>query len=242
VASQFGSQMTVFTPRAKSALEKMRLGRGKRITILDGLVGGRAYSRTSSNKRMDVIFLGRLVAEKQPQLALRAIELFLEQGWTGKFWLVGQGPLAATLRRLIEDSKHRDSVQLIEDASDDLVADIMKSCFLLIHPSRREGYGLSIVEAAAHGVPALLINYSDNAAVDLGINPDLVAETDLPFVLVNLMQKAFDNQDHFRDECYTWTEVSSSKHTMTLSAIRILAMLGGVPENDLPVPRDLDLE
>jgi len=242
VASQFGSQMTVFTPRAKSALEKMRLGRGKGITILDGLVGGRAYSRTSSNKRMDVIFLGRLVAEKQPQLALRAIELFLEQGWTGKFWLVGQGPLAATLRRLIEDSKHRYSVQLVENASDDLVADIMKSCFLLIHPSRREGYGLSIVEAAAHGVPALLINYSDNAAVDLGINPDLVAETDHLFVLVNLMQKAFDDQDYFRDECYMWTQVSSSKHTMTLSAIRILAMLGGVPENELSVPRDLDLE
>jgi glycosyltransferase involved in cell wall biosynthesis len=37
----------------------------------------------------------------------------------------------------------------------------------LVLPSRREGYGLVVVEAAAHGVPSVVVRAPDNAAVEL---------------------------------------------------------------------------
>ena len=43
----------------------------------------------------------------------------------------------------------------------------------LLHPSRREGYGIVVVDSAALGVPTIVVAHPDNAAVELiehGIN------------------------------------------------------------------------
>ena len=37
----------------------------------------------------------------------------------------------------------------------------------LVLPSRREGYGLVVIEAAAHGTPSIVVAGADNAAVEL---------------------------------------------------------------------------
>ncbi len=58
-------------------------------------------------------------------------------------------------------------------------------CMLL--PSRREGYGMVVVEAAAHGTPSIVVAGEDNAATELiaeGVNgmvapradPEAIAE------------------------------------------------------------------
>ena len=49
----------------------------------------------------------------------------------------------------------------------------------LVHPSRREGYGLTVVEAASLGTPAVLVSGPDNAATELveeGVNGFVVAD------------------------------------------------------------------
>jgi glycosyltransferase involved in cell wall biosynthesis len=43
----------------------------------------------------------------------------------------------------------------------------------MVLPSRREGYGLVVVEAASHGTPSVVVGGPDNAAVELvqeGVN------------------------------------------------------------------------
>jgi glycosyltransferase involved in cell wall biosynthesis len=49
----------------------------------------------------------------------------------------------------------------------------MRSALCLLLPSRREGYGLVIVEAAARGTPSVVVAGEDNAATELieeGVN------------------------------------------------------------------------
>ena len=91
----------------------------------------------------------------------------------------------------------------------------------MLHPSRREGYGLSIVEGAAQGVPALLIDYPDNSAVDLNINPDLVSKSDAPQDLTDLIDYAFHNQVKLRSDTREWICVASKNQTMIESAHRV---------------------
>jgi glycosyltransferase involved in cell wall biosynthesis len=221
IASQFGSHLTVFTPRAKNALRVLRFGRDKRITILNGLLTRSDDLMIDGSSRNDIIFLGRLVDEKQPQLAIEAVTLYLNQGWTGEFWLIGQGPLGDSLANSINSSEFGRNIHVIQNASDEFVQSKMQKSFLMLHPSRREGYGISIVEAATQGVPALLIDYADNAAVDLKINPRLVSKYDKPQDLVRLIEFADVNQESLRRETQEWIQYASENQTMEKSSYQI---------------------
>ena len=44
---------------------------------------------------------------------------------------------------------------------------LMKSSKVFVLPSTREGFGISIIEANACGIPAITINHKDNASKDL---------------------------------------------------------------------------
>ena len=66
-------------------------------------------------------------------------------------------------------------------ASEAVDAAIARAMCLLL-PSRREGYGLVVVEAASHGTPSVVVAGEDNAAVELieeGVN-GFVAASDAP--------------------------------------------------------------
>ena len=217
-ASQFGDHLTVFTPRAKEALKYMRFGRCKKITILEGLINEKYHLIDEDSTRNDIIFLGRFVNEKQPELAIEAVTSYLSTGWNGQFWLIGQGPLGNHLKNAVNKSGSNKNINVIQDADDEFVRSKMLLSFLLIHPSRREGYGLSIVEAAAQGVPALLIDYSDNAAVDLNINPGLISRSADPLKLAVLIGFAFANQKNLRRESREWIRVASENQTKKRSA------------------------
>ena len=48
-----------------------------------------------------------------------------------------------------------------------LSSDTLREALCLLLPSRREGYGLIVVEAAAEGVPSIVVAGPDNAATEL---------------------------------------------------------------------------
>ena len=72
------------------------------------------------------------------------------------------------------------------------------SSFALLHPSKREGYGLAILEAACRGVPAIMISYPENRAIELEILTELVSESEKPMELVALLVHAYMYQEQIR--------------------------------------------
>ena len=54
----------------------------------------------------------------------------------------------------------------------------MRSALCMLLPSRREGYGMVVVEAAARGTPSIVVAGEDNAATELiaeGVNGTIAA-------------------------------------------------------------------
>ena len=99
-------------------------------------------------------------------------------------------------------------VNLLENASQDKLDECFKRSFVLIHPSKREGYGLAMIEAASRGVTTILIDYPENASVDLGISPEYVSATDHPSDLAALIMDAHKNQEINIQKLSIWaTEV-----------------------------------
>lgn len=151
--------------------------------------------RFQYSKRSDIIFLGRFVPEKQPFLALESALELRRLGWEGQLHIVGSGPLAAQIRSRIQYLGVESFVNVLENASEELLQESFCKSFILLHPSKREGYGLAMIEAAERQIPTLLIDYPENASVDLEISPDYVSTSNDPNDLAQLLMRAYENQE-----------------------------------------------
>lgn len=185
-----------------------QLGKNKKNNILlPGLYMQKPNNIYPSFKiRNDVLFLARYVPHKQPLLALGVIFQLQKLGWQGIFHIIGTGTLIHSMRKEILVRKMTEYVNLIENASENEVEFCFEKSFALIHPSKQEGYGLVVIEAAVRGIPTILIDYPCNASLDLGISPDYFSNTDDPIALAILIFQAFDNQEKNYNRLKNWTD------------------------------------
>lgn len=225
-ALQIGDYRTTFIRRTQLRIKSRNLTWAKKNTLLlPGLVNDKFISeKTQENERNDITFLGRLVDEKQPILAIKIIEQYILSGWTGTFWLIGTGPEESNIKLAIEESGKQNQIKLIVNASDEEIREKFKNSFLLFHPSKREGYGLVCVEAAFTGLPTLLINYPENGAVDLQINPRLISKSHEAKEILCLIEYAKNNFKEESAQAIDWASDSLIFQTKRKSVEKILEL------------------
>lgn len=191
-ATNLADFRVVFTSRCLMQLG----GLSSRNLLLPGIhMIPKNLGRLQYSIRTDIIFLGRFVPEKQPFLALESVFELKKLGWQGQFHIVGSGPLADQIRSRIQYLGFESFVNVLENATEELLQESFLKSFILLHPSKREGYGLAMIEAAERQIPTLLIDYPENASVDLEISPDYVSKSNDPKDLALLLMRAFENQE-----------------------------------------------
>ncbi len=114
-----------------------------------------------------VVFAGRHIPEKQVTAIPPAVALARQQLPELRGLIIGDGPerprvlesvAALGLDRQIEVPGFLPAAQ-VEQA--------LASALCLVLPSRREGYGMVVLEAASHGTPSIVVAGEDNAATEL---------------------------------------------------------------------------
>lgn len=93
--------------------------------------------------------LGRLVPHKRVDLLLRVWEQVRERVG-GRLVIAGDGPELERLRRLAGPGAH-----VVGAVSDAEKLRLLGSAWLLVHPAMHEGWGIVVMEAAAHATPTL---------------------------------------------------------------------------------------
>ena len=106
-----------------------------------------------------VVFLGRLVAMKQPEDAIEAFRVLAGRYPAAQLWMIGDGPRFAALRA---DAPH--GVVFLGRLERNELLNRLARAHVLVATSVREGWGLNVSEAAACGTPA--IGYSVPGLVD----------------------------------------------------------------------------
>ncbi|WP_297518160.1 glycosyltransferase family 4 protein [Thermococcus sp.] len=106
--------------------------------------GVRELEEVDSGKREVITFIGALRNYKSPETFIELAKRFPER----KFIVAGDGPLRERLERSAPPN-----VRFLGYRGD--VESILSQSALLVLPSRREGFGLVILEANSLGVPAV---------------------------------------------------------------------------------------
>ena len=87
--------------------------------------------------------------------------------------LFGDGPERERVKRIAAESGMNGTISIPGFADTADVDSAFSRALAMVLPSRREGYGLVVVEAASHGTPSIVVADPDNAAVELvedGVN------------------------------------------------------------------------
>jgi glycosyltransferase involved in cell wall biosynthesis len=152
------------------------------ITMLGGAYDGPLEPNASDSSEPLVVFAGRHIPEKRVPAIVPAIARVRATLPEVRGLILGDGPERAEVERLVAECGLTGIVDVPGFVTTEGVDQAIGRALCLVLPSRREGYGLVVVEAAARGTPSVVVAAPDNAAVELieeGVN-GFVAASDSP--------------------------------------------------------------
>ncbi len=163
------------------------------VTVLQGEYAGSLEGLKAEPSEPLVVFAGRLIPEKRVALGVAAVAAAARRipGLRAVFY--GEGPERSTLARAIDEH----GVGTIATApgfapAEDVDRDLRRALCMLL-TSRREGYGMVVVEASACATPSVVVAGSDNAATELiedGVNGLIVERPDAAAIADAIVERA----------------------------------------------------
>jgi len=119
------------------------------------------------------VFVGRHIPDKRVAAVPPAIALARQTSPRLRAAILGDGPERPTVERLVGDLGLADAIEIPGFVAESELDERLRRALCLLLPSRREGYGLAVLDAISRGTPALVVGDPDNAATDLiepGVN------------------------------------------------------------------------
>jgi glycosyltransferase involved in cell wall biosynthesis len=153
-----------------------------------------------------IVYAGRFIPEKRVDLLVDALPLVRNSIPDVRLLLLGDGP---TRTAVVERAKSLGLAAIVESpgfVATETVDTAMREAVCVVQPSSREGYGMVVIEAAARGVPAIVVAGPDNAAtelVDEGRNGFVVAAPD-PALLAGAILSCWNIGQRLRDDTLAW--------------------------------------
>jgi glycosyltransferase involved in cell wall biosynthesis len=198
------------------------------VTILEGEYAGPPVPEEPLEPDRLVVFAGRMIPEKRAPAVVEAVALAAEQIAALQAILFGDGPERTDVLARIASLEQRERVAAPGFVDAQQVHDALRRAMCMILPSRREGYGLIVVEAAACGTPSILVREPDNAAVELiedGVNGVLAASAS-PADLAAAIVRVHDAGARLRDSTRAWFARAARRLSLEHSLEQVLASYG----------------
>ncbi|HEY6962901.1 MAG TPA: glycosyltransferase [Gaiellaceae bacterium] len=198
------------------------------LTRLEGQYVGATESGEPRPARPVVVFAGRHIPEKCVPALVPAIAAARRRltGLGGEIY--GDGPERADVLAAIARSGLADVVAAPGFVDSTVLDEAMATALALVLPSRREGYGLVVLESAARGVPVVVVAGPDNAAVELvedGVN-GIVARSAEPEELADAIVRVAEAGPALRASTADWFRRNAKRLSFDSSFVRVLEIYG----------------
>jgi glycosyltransferase involved in cell wall biosynthesis len=191
------------------------------VTVLRGI-----YSAPKLDAQVEpyvdpgpVVFAGRHIAEKRVPSLIPALARLPDL----RAEIYGDGPEREQVLSLIRSHDVEGRVSAPGFVPHEQVDAALRSALCLVLPSRREGYGLVVVEACAAGTPAVVVADPDNAATELieeGVN-GFVAASDSPEDLAAAIVRVREGGAALRASTAEWYRAKARRLSLEDSLERV---------------------
>ena len=192
---------------------------------LPGLYAGPREARAAPAAEPVVLFAGRHVPEKRVPLLVPALALARERAPDLRGAFLGDGPersavLAEVARHGLENAV---SAPGFVDAHE--LRHALERALCLVLPSRREGYGLVVVEAASAGTPSIVARAPESAATELIENGEngFVTDSVAPEALANVILRVRDEGQALRERTASWFRRNADRLSLESSLDAVVA-------------------
>jgi glycosyltransferase involved in cell wall biosynthesis len=194
------------------------------VTVLRGLYAGTGEPVRVRPADLLVLFAARLIPEKQATLGVAAMALARREieGLRGEF--LGDGPERPALLAAIAEHGLGEIVSAPGFANVEEVDAEMRRALCMLLPSRREGYGLVVVEAAARGTPSVVVAGVDNAATELieeGVNGTIAPRSD-PEAIAEAIVRVHHAGIALRESTASWFGRNAERLSLESSLRQVL--------------------
>lgn len=172
-------------------------------------------------ERPVALFVGRLLANKGPQVFVAAAQRLLAAGLDAEFWLAGDGPLLDRLQTAADGDPR---IRFLGHRDD--VAGLMQSATVLARPSTLEGLPLTVLEAMAAGLAVVATDIPGNADLIEDGRTGLLCRPESPDDLAGVLGRALQDPSYARSlgqaararvlDAFTWDAVSQKFEALAL--------------------------
>jgi glycosyltransferase involved in cell wall biosynthesis len=203
------------------------LGHSGEVTVLDGLYAGAAPPARDAEPV--VVFAGRHIPEKGVPALVPALARARERIPELRGELYGDGPDRDEVLALLDRHGLNGSVSAPGFVEAKQVEEAIGRALCFVLPSRREGYGLVVVEAAAAGTPTVVVAHPDNAAVELvdeGEN-GLVVPSDDPEALAAAIVQVHEAGHSLRESTRDWYGRNAARLSIESSVDKVVTAYEG---------------
>lgn len=171
----------------------------------------------------DVLFAGRLIADKNVSLLLDAFDEVAER-YDATLGIVGDGPESEHLRQQADGLTHADRVEFLGflDEYEDVLGH-MRAARVFASPSTREGFGITFAEAMAADCTVIAADHPDSAADEVIGDAGSLVEPTVEAVTVALDRALAGDRPvtdpSERAERFDWDTVTEQAETTYMRAI-----------------------
>jgi glycosyltransferase involved in cell wall biosynthesis len=197
------------------------------ITVLAGLlpVGDRHITAVTDLPASPIaLFAGRHIKDKGLRFLPGVLKVAREQIPGLRLVIAGEGPETPLVVDRLEELGLREEVDLVGKVEDGRLAELISSASCVLVPSLREGYGMMVVEAAAHGTPSVVAANPENAAtghVIEGINGFVVEPTDVG--IAEGIVRAVAGGRELRQSAAAWFVEGAASKGMDVSVCEVVS-------------------
>jgi glycosyltransferase involved in cell wall biosynthesis len=205
-----------------------KLGVRGELARLEGQYLGPIAKAARPPARTVAVFAGRHIPEKRVPAFVPALAAARREIPDLRGEIYGDGPERAKVLAAIRECGLDGAVAAPGFVDAAVLEDSLASALCLVLPSRREGYGLVVIEALARGVPVVVVEGPDNAAVELveeSVNGAIAASVE-PRELAAAIVRIEERGDELRDSAAEWYRTNAERLSFGHSFARVLESYG----------------
>jgi glycosyltransferase involved in cell wall biosynthesis len=188
-------------------------------TVLPGEYAGPLERPEPEPAEPVLVFAGRHIPEKRVPSLVAAMAVLRERLPELRLEIFGDGPDRLKVESLVALNHLEDVIHVRGFVGPEELARSLRRALCMVLPSRREGYGQIVVEAAASGVPSVVCAAPDNAATELvedGRNGVIAASAD-PDVLSDAVARVWEAGPALRTSTADWFEANARRLSLESS-------------------------